>query len=56
MTMTAYRQLTDTQAAYSPPRIPVEDFRRLARHLPPRAWWLFAAGLIAGWMLRALIG
>lgn len=41
------------QPVYAPPSIPIRRFPRTQEALPPRAWWLFATGLVCGWLLHA---
>lgn len=51
--LTARRRLLHPQPTYAPPQIPIRSFPRVTGALPPRAWWLFAAGLVCGWLLHA---
>ncbi len=53
-TATTHRQLVHPQPTYAPPQIPVRRFPRVQDAIPPRAWWLFAAGFVLGWLLHSL--
>ena len=52
--LTTGRSQGTTQPAYAPPRIPIRRFAPAQGAIPPRAWWLFAAGFVFGWLLHAI--
>lgn len=52
--LTTHRAAPGAQPAYAPPHIPIRRFAPAQGAIPPRAWWLFAAGLVCGWLLHAL--
>ena len=52
--LTTHRAAPVAQPAYAPPHIPIRRFALGQDAIPPRAWWLFAAGFVFGWLLHAL--
>ena len=51
--LTTERSQGTTQPAYAPPRIPIRRVVSGQAGMPPRGWWLFAAGFVCGWLLHA---